>query len=195
MVACESGHVDVASVLIDKGADIHGFDEENKTALWHAANNGHLNVVKWLIAKGFVHINAKDKKFGENALLRACQNEHWDIVAFFLRACKKNIDYESADFDGVTPLMYTAEFGKPNLLKQLIDLGADIHARDQDKESAILLASEHGHPTCIDFLIKAGASLNDTCKYGEDVCQRAHRAGSADRLKASVDHHAENITN
>jgi ankyrin repeat protein len=91
--------------------------------------------------------------------------------------------------------MYTAEFGKPNLLKQLIDLGADIHARDQDKESAILLASEHGHPTCIDFLIKAGASLNDTCKYGEDVCQRAHRAGSADRLKASVDHHAENITN
>ena len=44
--AAEKGYLEIVKFLIDKGADIHDFDEGS---LRRAACNGHPNVVKYLI--------------------------------------------------------------------------------------------------------------------------------------------------
>jgi len=192
MVACEHGHLDLCQVLADKGCDINLVDKAGKTCLWWAADKGHLDIVKWLIAKSFNQVNAIDSKFSESALNRACINENWDIVKYLLRSCRKNINVNNPDFDGMTALMYAAENGIVSVVEKLIKMNADIHVKDQDKETAILLASSHGHPKVMDMLVKAGANLNDTCKYGECVVQRAHRSGNAERLSDAVQKHVLN---
>ena len=46
------GHVDVAKVLIQNGADVNAVDEDKWTALHFAAENGHVDVAKVLIQNG-----------------------------------------------------------------------------------------------------------------------------------------------
>jgi ankyrin repeat protein len=50
----------INELLIDKGANIHAKDVSEKTPLHHAAQYGHLKVVKLLLDKG-ADINARDK--------------------------------------------------------------------------------------------------------------------------------------
>ena len=58
--AASNGHVDVAKVLIQNGADVNAVHNEVKrTALHHAAEYGHVDVAKVLIQNG-ADVNAVD---------------------------------------------------------------------------------------------------------------------------------------
>ena len=54
------GHVDVAKVLIQNGADVNAVDKDKWTALHFAAEKGHVDVAKVLIQNG-ADVNAVDK--------------------------------------------------------------------------------------------------------------------------------------
>ena len=66
-----NGHVDVAKVLIQNGADVNAVDWNKWTALHFAAWEGHVDVAKVLIQNG-ADVNAVDEnKF--TALHRVAQ--------------------------------------------------------------------------------------------------------------------------
>lgn len=50
--ACESGHTEVAEILINAGALIDQPENEGRTPLMKAARAGHTCTVRYLIAKG-----------------------------------------------------------------------------------------------------------------------------------------------
>ena len=58
--AASNGHVDVAKVLIQNGADVNAVDEVKRTPLHGAAEEGHVDVAKVLIQNG-ADVNAVDK--------------------------------------------------------------------------------------------------------------------------------------
>lgn len=60
---------DTVKLLIKAGADVNEKDDEGKTALMYAYEEGHLDIVKLLIKSG-ADINAKDND-GETALMFA----------------------------------------------------------------------------------------------------------------------------
>ncbi|KAK1688666.1 hypothetical protein BDP55DRAFT_536367, partial [Colletotrichum godetiae] len=51
-IACENGNIDMAGMLIDRGADIRAANDDGWTPLYSASNNGHVDVVKLLLEKG-----------------------------------------------------------------------------------------------------------------------------------------------
>ena len=61
LVACMFNQLQIAMYIINKGANIHVKDDDNNTPLHWAAENGHINIVKFLILKG-ANKNAKNKK-------------------------------------------------------------------------------------------------------------------------------------
>jgi uncharacterized protein len=65
--ACMHGHLEAASVLLERGAQLNvipgGFDYSG-TALHYAAFNGHRAMVDFLIARG-ADVNIKDTKIGQ----------------------------------------------------------------------------------------------------------------------------------
>jgi ankyrin repeat protein len=48
MAAASKGYSKIVQLLIGKGADVNFKDEKGRTALWHAANHGHIPVVEML---------------------------------------------------------------------------------------------------------------------------------------------------
>ena len=62
----------------------------------------------------------------------------------------------------MTPLMAASRFGLLDIVKLLIDAGADVNAADKERMTALRLACEHYNPQIVRALIAAGAHLKWT---------------------------------
>ena len=51
-IACATGHVDAARLLLDRGADVHTADSANTTPLHMACYKGHIEIVQLLLNNG-----------------------------------------------------------------------------------------------------------------------------------------------
>lgn len=78
MSAIRTGHLDLASYLVQQGADIDIRSHSGATALIFASADGHEALVRQLLAKG-AEINAIDSN-GDTALHWAAQAGHSDVV-------------------------------------------------------------------------------------------------------------------
>jgi ankyrin repeat protein len=59
--AASNGHVEVAKLLLEMGADVEKVDQNGWTPLYSATYNGHAKVVKLLLDIGKVNVESKDE--------------------------------------------------------------------------------------------------------------------------------------
>ena len=90
-LACENGFLDVAKELVARGADIHGREHKRPTPLIIAAQNGHSQIVSWLIEGGvdinYVHEQVDSYgnwEWAGSALSVAILNSHFDIAEYLI---------------------------------------------------------------------------------------------------------------
>lgn len=84
MYAAASGKVDIAKLLLDKGADVNLKDKKGKTALSFAKDGG----VAQLLIRAGADTNAKDR-YGNTSLNEAIINGRSDVVAAILSSSSK----------------------------------------------------------------------------------------------------------
>lgn len=103
LAAC-GGHVELAELLLERGANIEEVNDEGYTPLMEAAREGHLCVVKTLL-KHHALVNAKTEETQETALTLAACGGFLDVVDLLLKA--------GADIElgASTPLMEAAQEG------------------------------------------------------------------------------------
>ncbi|CAN5529007.1 hypothetical protein BH20ACI3_BH20ACI3_20730 [soil metagenome] len=81
--AVRNGKVAEVVALLDKGADVNAKFRYGTTALFKAAERGHTEVVKVLIARG-ADVSVKDTFYGATAMTWALQNKHIGAVGALL---------------------------------------------------------------------------------------------------------------
>jgi len=123
--AAWAGHVEVARVLLDHGADVNAVDECGKTALHWAAECGHTDVVKLLLDRG-ADVTVKDRDDLSTPMARAAEADHREVVILLL---EHGAD-PNADNDGPIgpPLEYAEWFGDKELAAVLRQHGAKLPA-------------------------------------------------------------------
>ena len=94
----ETENLEIIELLIDKGADVNGKDDNDDTPLHLSTNR---NISELLIAQG-ADVNAKDC-FGGTPLHSIIFNEDKDLVALLIT---NGADLNSMNEDGQTPLDY-----------------------------------------------------------------------------------------
>ena len=79
MRACLTGHKDVVQLLLEHSEriDLNARDNDGRTALMFAVQNGHPNVVKSLVNHSDIDLNVTDN-YGRTALMIGSQ----DIINF-----------------------------------------------------------------------------------------------------------------
>jgi ankyrin repeat protein len=128
--------LDVARLLIDRGADIAAKDKDGRTPLHHSsyyqpkeflARCNSLRETHLLIDRG-ADIAAKDK-FGRTPLHIAGLTNSLDSALLLI---DRGADIEAKDNAGQTPLHRAAGNNAVDTAFLLIDRGADIEAKDED---------------------------------------------------------------
>ena len=139
MRAVRGGHLDMVKLLVEKGADL----EENRGygqgyLLELAIDYGNVKILEYLLSVG---VRDKDNKRVENTLLMSSLGS---VLRYDLIDCmvKGGIDVNAQNKDGRTVLMKAVERKDEKLVKQLLDLGADVDIVDKTDRKAIDYAKD-----------------------------------------------------
>ena len=83
MHASEHGHLEVARLLVEAGADIHCLNHDGKTALMYASVSGHLGVARLLVEAG-ADTDCRDR--GRQTAMHASEHGHLDVARLLVEA-------------------------------------------------------------------------------------------------------------
>jgi len=137
--------------LMNKGVTHHDCLKQNKTTpLYHAASNGHLDIVKFLTLEK--HCNPTSRTSSGTTLIhRAAQYGHLEILKFFITdlKCSPTIPGQY----GHTPLHYATDTGRLHIMKYLIhEQGCDPSCLDGRKQTPLHRAAAFGQLDILRFL-------------------------------------------
>ena len=94
--------------------------------------------------------------------------------------------HHDADENGMTALHWEAKQGCPDVVKSLVDAGADIEARNSLGRSPLLVACENGNFAKVKMLVEAGASVRATDKKKETCLTLAAHHGHTETVRYLV---------
>ena len=150
-IAAQHGQISIIEFLISKGARLDTKDGQGCTALHRAAKKGHTSTVQVLMRAG-ADIYAMDKK-GKMPLHLAARNKH-------LSSVKAVVDEEIRHFKHhKTFLHMAAAEDNANLAQILLQSGAAVDARDNQKKTALFYAISHSSDKTARVLLEAGAQV------------------------------------
>ena len=140
-------------LLLSQGAVPH-----SGLILW-AAENGYLDIIQTLIAKG-IDVNYASKKKdggGYTALMAASKNAHYEVAKELLA---RKADINARDDQGYTALQYAVENRRNPVALLLIDAGADVNVQNAQGYTVLMNAAEKGNAELVEKLIAKGADVN-----------------------------------
>lgn len=133
---------------VENGFDVETTDSDMHTLLMMAAYNGHSRIVKLLLDKG-ASVDHKDI-MKRTALMYASTGPFNETVILLLDAgANPNLVDGEEHF---TPLMFAAAEGQVEVVKTLLQHGADKTMVDVDGESAYDFALNNGHSEVVKLL-------------------------------------------
>uniref|UniRef100_A0A8C3LMS6 Ankyrin repeat and KH domain-containing protein 1 n=1 Tax=Chrysolophus pictus TaxID=9089 RepID=A0A8C3LMS6_CHRPC len=180
-LACCGGFSEVADFLIKAGADI---ELGCSTPLMEAAQEGHLELVKYLLTAG-ANVHATTAT-GDTALTYACENGHTDVADVLLQA---GADLEHESEGGRTPLMKAARAGHLCTVQFLISKGANVNrATANNDHTVVSLACAGGHLAVVELLLAHGADPTHRLKDGSTMLIEAAKGGHTNVVSYLLDY-------
>ncbi len=156
--AAEFGHCDVIQYFLDKKVDIDIQNNRGNTPLHIATRNGKLDVVKLLVKKGADLCIDNCVQYGGTPLHLAARSVNLEVVKFLV---KNDAPLEAVDNQGRTPLFSAIEAGRIDMIKLLLELGANPSRKNPKRNGLTPLHSSmiSNNPAIVSELIKYGADV------------------------------------
>jgi ankyrin repeat protein len=140
-----------------QAADVNLADNNGQTLLILAARHGDLAAVQTLLSNG-ADVNRADNS-GWTPLMFAAEHGHLPAVEALRRASGIEIDAKSDD--GATALLVAAAFGKGEVVKELIKMGADVNVADKKGLTPLMYAVRYCDLPTVQALLHASRTRID----------------------------------
>lgn len=165
-------HIEISDRLSHLSNLINARDKNGKTCLYTACENGHQNVVDFLLKYSCCNIDIPNY-LHETPLFCSCRNDKKEIVDVLI---KKEAKVNIADSSGRTPLHVSVEIENKNLLTKDIGIinmvqsilkqkDCDVNKKDKSSNSALHLAILGKNVKIVETILKAA------CNVGCDINQ------------------------
>jgi ankyrin repeat protein len=188
--AAAAGHAEGVVQALEKGADINAVSPE-KGALSVAAYHGRREIVDLLLERG-AGIDNPDEKDGMTPLLAAIIGREPEIAKLFVeKGADINRKIKAGGGTGVTPLMFAAALGYLDLVRAILDAGAELEARTELGESALVLAADNGWAEGAAMLLERGADVNARMSNGWTALMRAADKGHSEIVGILLENKAD----
>jgi ankyrin repeat protein len=174
------GDIGSVQTLVNKGEDV---DQKNSasgeyegfTPLMMAINNGHEEVVRYLLNSG-ADVNASGK-LGRTPLHLAAFNGMLDLVQTLIL---QGANVNAKTVDGATP-MHSAVLAIKNntqVIQLLLANGADVNGgRDSEVGTPLVLSARYGNIDVAEILISNGADVNAKNASGKSALHVSSQFG------------------
>ena len=113
---------------------------------------------------------------------KACGAGIENEVKILLKHATKE-DVEERNGFGWSPLYYASSRNHPNIIKLLIDAGADVNGTmEHNGDTPVIVASENDSAEALEYLIKQGADITKTNDHGDTAIFCASRYNTKDTV-------------
>ena len=166
--------------LINLGIDINKKDSLGRTALMYACSYD-ITKLKLLTADG---LDISDSAY--NALIKDIENKDIELVQLFI---DNGIDVNIKDNNGGSALMTAVIYGRKQIVKLLIESGAEINsAVSKFGLNALMYAINNidVDPSIIELLIKNGADIYSKNSSGDSALTYVLRKGYLELAKLMI---------
>src|SRR6266849_5332770 len=185
-LATEGAHVDVAQMLIERGADLSAQNKYGNTPLHLALQHGHVDVAQMLIERG-ADLSAQNG-IGNTPLHLALQYGHVDVAQMLI---ERGADVSAQNGNGNTPLHLALQYGHMEVAQMLIERGADVSAQNGNGNTPLHRASQGGHMDVAQMLIERGADVSAQDENGDTPLHQASLYGHMDVAGMLIEHGAD----
>lgn len=155
--AAQEGHNKIVKMLLANRADKNAQNSKGNTALLLAINNQRIDVVLTLLQKD-ADITLTNNNSASPLMLLAERGEVLKAVLQTEFAEKIITTKIAAVYDNI--LLHAAAYGSVEIVRDLLEAGADIDHENQAHDTALTLAAWHGNVEVVDALIEAGANIH-----------------------------------
>lgn len=156
--ACRRGRVDdVLAALDTDEVSVDSVNADGGTPLYVAAQNGHVPIVRMLLARG-ASVDKGRRRGGRTPLWIASQNGHIEVVRELL-AAHAHVDAVETE-DGFPPLYATAWNGGVEIVEVLLASGASMYLPNRNEATALYGAARNGHADVVKLLLARGAEVD-----------------------------------
>jgi ankyrin repeat protein len=162
--AAEKGNIEAVKQHLAAGADVNAMGRG--TPLHYAAYGGHKEVAELLIAEG-ADVNETngiytplDWAYSDNQNRNADELRFTETAALLRKhGAKQGVELEA---EGGPPkdIWEAAKQGDIEAVKQFIDEGADVNAKDKNSATPLLHAASRGRKEIAELLISKGVDVN-----------------------------------
>ena len=197
--AAKNGDIKTVQTLIKQGVNVNATTPNKWTALMLAALHGRTDTVRCLL-KNNANPYATFKNSAMNAFLLAVRSGSVDTVRLFLDKTVIDINHQSEyerweEEHGTqmpTPLMLAAEYGHADVIKLLIEKGADFSIMDGGGQNALCIAAQNGQVSAVAVFFELGlANANSTDHWKTPILTIAAGNGHKDLVQFLLDNGAE----
>ena len=187
--AASRGHKEIAELLISEGADVNAKSRDGRTPLDYAIMSNRIGAALLRKHETAALLRKHGGKTGEElSIHQAAKKGNIEAVKQHLAA---GTDMNAIDLNGMTPIdladgeiaalllkhggktgeelsIYIAAMsGNIEAVKQHLNDGAEVNAKNSDGRTPLHLAAEGGHGEIVELLILKGANVNAKNDGGE----------------------------
>ena len=176
------GHVEVARMLVEHGADVAAQTEHGVTPLHAASAMGQVEVARMLVERGADV--ATQNKYGETSLHAASQNGQVEVARMLV---ERGADVAAQTKDGDTPFHLALKNGQVEVVHMLVECGADAATQNKHGETPLHLASQYGGVEVARMLIERGADVVAQNNRGDTPLYLALQSGEVEVVHMLVE--------
>ncbi|KAL9614732.1 MAG: hypothetical protein Q9167_000801 [Letrouitia subvulpina] len=193
-IATKEGHVTIMRSLIERGAAIETVSWEYGTPLYAASKHKSSMAIEVLLENGADPNTASDEYGG--ALYSASENNSLAALQLLLEAgANIHVSVTRHGKAGCTPLQVAARQNHKDVVRMLIENGADVNNKASIDGSALYVASENGYIEIMQQLLDSGANLSarDLRSGATSLTplQIASKCGHESAVRLLLDHGAD----
>uniref|UniRef100_A0A665VCH8 Euchromatic histone-lysine N-methyltransferase 2 n=2 Tax=Echeneis naucrates TaxID=173247 RepID=A0A665VCH8_ECHNA len=174
--AAQRGLLEVCYMLVQAGAHVDAQDKELRTPLLEAIINNHFEVARYLVQNGACVYHVEDD--GYTGLHHAAKLGSLEIVSMLLETGQ--VDVNAQDSGGWTPIIWAAEHKHVDVIKALLNRGADVTINDKELNVCLHWAAYAGNVDIAELVLNSGCSLASVNMHGDTPLHIAAREGYLD---------------
>uniref|UniRef100_A0A8C5GL82 Euchromatic histone-lysine N-methyltransferase 2 n=1 Tax=Gouania willdenowi TaxID=441366 RepID=A0A8C5GL82_GOUWI len=189
--AAKQGEVQRVLLMLMEGIDpTYQPESQNRRSALHAAAQKGLLEICYMLVQAGAQVDTKDKEL-RTPLLEAIVNNHIEVAHYLIKngACVyhsvgvANIEmvslYMTVEMDsgGWTPIIWAAEHKHVQVIKSLLNRGADVSISDKELNVCLHWAAYAGNVDIAELVLNAGCSLASANLHGDTPLHIAAREG------------------